>query len=99
MTIVRVNGMRVNDFNFYLKVYMENKSIDDSANINCLFTEVEVNSGGYLPSNKIQVSSTFSSVQQFNTAMNVIVFSKCMLHRNQNQFLLLGCLEVKSTFS
>ena len=92
--------MRVNDFNFYLKVYMDDKSIDDSANINCLFTEVEVNSGGYLPSHKIQdTSSTFSSDQQFNTAMNVIVFSKCMLHRNQNQFLLLGCLKVKSTFS
>lgn len=44
--------MRVNDFNFYLKVYMDDKSIDDSANINCLFTEVEVNSGGYLPSHK-----------------------------------------------
>ena len=52
MTIIRINGMRVNDFNFYLKVYMDDKSIDDSANINCLFTEVEVNSGGYLPSHK-----------------------------------------------
>ena len=92
--------MRVNDFNFYLKVYMDDKSIDDSANINCLFTEVEVNSGGYLPSHKAtRYKYPALSVQQFNTAMNVIVFSKCMLHRNQNQFLLLGCLEVKSTFS
>ena len=75
--------MRVNDFNFYLKVYMDDKSINGSANINCLFTEVEVNSGGYLLSHKAIRYK----------------YPVCMLHRNQNQFLFLGCLEVKSTFS
>lgn len=68
MTIIRVNGMRVNDFNFYLKVYMDDKSIDDSANINCLFTEVEVNSGGYLPSHKATRYKYPALSVQFNSS-------------------------------
>lgn len=68
MTIIRVNGMRVNDFNFYLKVYMDDKSIDDSANINCLFTEVEVNSGGCLPSHKATRYKYPALSVQFNSS-------------------------------
>lgn len=67
--------MRVNDFNFYLKVYMDDKSIDDSANINCLFTEVEVNSGGYLPSHKATKPQD-TSIQHFQ-------FSSTVQHCNE----------------
>ena len=65
VTIIRVNGMRVNDFNFYLKVYMADKSIDD---IKCLFTEVEVNSGGYLLSHKATRYKYPALSVQFNSS-------------------------------